>query len=50
MDNKLFYVGQKALIVNKSGEILILITPQSGLDFPRGQVQYVETDLTESLI
>ncbi|MDO8639210.1 MAG: NUDIX domain-containing protein [Candidatus Daviesbacteria bacterium] len=47
-EDKLFYVGQKAFI-DKDGEVLILIDPKLGLDFPGGKIQEGETDLGEAL-
>lgn len=48
MEDKLFFVGQKAFI-EKDGEILILLDPKVGLDFPGGKIQKGEIDLVEAL-
>lgn len=47
-EDKLFYVGQKAFI-DKDGEVLVLIDPVYGLDFPGGKIQEGENNLIESL-
>lgn len=43
-----FYVGQKAF-VRKGDEVLIVVDPHEGLDYPGGKIQVGETDLVESL-
>ncbi len=48
MEDKLFFVGQKAFL-EKDGEILILLDPKVGMDFPGGKIQKEETDLVEAL-
>ena len=49
MEDRLFYVGQKAVINNK-GKILILHDPQiDKIDLPGGKIQVGETDFKESL-
>jgi 8-oxo-dGTP pyrophosphatase MutT (NUDIX family) len=48
MEDKLFFVGQKAFI-EKNGEILVLITKDLGVDLPGGKIQEGEDDLDESL-
>lgn len=48
MQNKLFYVGQKAFI-NRDATLLILKTKQNELDFPGGQMQKGEKDIKISL-
>ncbi len=47
-DDKLFYVGQKAFI-EKGGQVLVLIDPDLGLDFPGGKIQEGEADFDVSL-
>lgn len=47
-EDALFYVGQKAFI-KKGDEILLLIDPVLGMDFPGGKIQEGETDLLASL-
>jgi|SRR3990167_834996 len=46
--DKLMYVGQKAFI-DRNGEILVLMDPKIGLDFPGGKIQEGETSLNDSL-
>jgi 8-oxo-dGTP diphosphatase len=49
MEDKLFFVGQKAFI-EKEGEVLVLFnTSNMKLDFPGGKIQEGEEDLDESL-
>lgn len=47
-EDKLFFVGQKAFI-DKNDEVLILIDPKLGLDFPGGKIQEGEIDFNEAL-
>lgn len=47
-DDQLMYVGQKAFI-EKDDQVLILMDPDLGLDFPGGKIQEGETDFTEAL-
>ncbi len=47
-EDKQFYVGQKAFI-NKDDQILVLIDPKLGLDFPGGKIQEGEKDFDRSL-
>jgi 8-oxo-dGTP pyrophosphatase MutT (NUDIX family) len=44
----LLYVGQKAFI-NKNGNLLVLIDPIYGNDFPGGKVQEGETNFAKAL-
>lgn len=46
--DQIFYVGQKAFI-DKNGEILVLIPPHGGVDFPGGKIREGEHDFDESL-
>ncbi len=48
IDDKLFYVGQKAFI-DKDGEVLVLFDQFVGLDFPGGKIQEGETNIEEAL-
>lgn len=47
-NNKLFFVGQKAL-VKKGNEVLVLFEQDGKLDFPGGRIQEGEVDFDESL-
>jgi 8-oxo-dGTP pyrophosphatase MutT (NUDIX family) len=47
-EDQLLYVGQKAFIA-KDGQVLILMDPKLGLDFPGGKIQEGETDFTQAL-
>ena len=47
-NNKLFFVGQKALI-KKDNEVLVLFEQDGKLDFPGGRIQEREVDFDESL-
>jgi len=47
-NNKLFFVGQKALI-KKDNEVLVLFEQDGKLDFPGGRIQEGEVDFDESL-
>lgn len=48
MDDQIFYVGQKALIV-KDDKILVLYRDANTPDLPGGKVQIGELDLAQSL-
>jgi 8-oxo-dGTP diphosphatase len=48
MEDKLFFVGQKAFI-EKDGEVLVLITKHFGVDLPGGKIQEGENNFDESL-
>ncbi len=48
-NNQTFFVGQKAIVVNNKQEVLVLITPANGIDFPGGQIQNGEANLMKSL-
>ena len=48
MEDKLFYVGQKAFI-EKDGKVLILNDPIGGLDFPGGKIQEGEAKMDNSV-
>lgn len=45
----MFYVGQKAFI-EKENNILLLIPPNGGIDFPGGKIQEGEVDLDISFM
>lgn len=47
-DDLLIYIGQKAFI-EKDGQVLVLIVPKLGLDFPGGKIQEGEKDFLEAL-
>ena len=49
MQDRLFYIGQKAMI-NKGGKVLILHDPViDKVDLPGGKIQEGETDFTKAL-
>jgi 8-oxo-dGTP pyrophosphatase MutT (NUDIX family) len=48
-NDQVFFVGQKAFIINSKNKLLVLLDPASGIDLPGGKVQSDEEDLKGSL-
>ncbi len=49
IEDKIFWVGQKAFIERSDGAVLVVWDPRWGLDFPGGKIQVGENELVASL-